>query len=304
MKYRPGLLASTGLISLALLAGCNDKSNTAGAPAEAPAPEASIQDENVLATVDGTPITQQDMITFMQLKQQTQPGTMMNPGLMLNELINTRLLVAEAEAKGIEQQEEVVRLLRVQRAATLVSALIRDFVDNIELSDADLQVEYDAQIAGIDKMEYMASHILLENEEAANMVIGKVKSDGSNFADLAKEFSTGPSGKDGGSLGWFSASAMVPEFSDAVKTMNKGDISKTPVQSEFGWHVIYLEDTREVELPTFEESKERLELIVTQKKLQEHIAALREKADIQVKGQDEAPAAVTPLESDQPVSTN
>jgi len=304
MKYRPGLLASTGLISLALLAGCNDKSNTAGAPAEAPAPEASIQDENVLATVDGTPITQQDMITFMQLKQQTQPGTMMNPGLMLNELINTRLLVAEAEAKGIEQQEEVVRLLRVQRAATLVSALIRDFVDNIELSDADLKVEYDAQIAGIDKMEYMASHILLENEDAAKMVIGKVKADGSNFADLAKEFSTGPSGKDGGSLGWFSASAMVPEFSDAVKTMNKGDISKTPVQSEFGWHVIYLEDTREVELPTFEESKERLELIVTQKKLQEHIAALREKADIQVKGQDEAPAAVTPLESDQPVSTN
>ena len=304
MKYRPGLLASTGLISLALLAGCNDKSNTAEAPAEAPAPEASIQDENVLATVDGKPITQQDMITFMQLKQQTQPGTMMNPGLMLNELINTRLLVAEAEAKGIEQQEEVVRLLRVQRAATLVSALIRDFVDNIELSDADLQVEYDAQIAGIDKMEYMASHILLENEDAAKMVIGKAKADGSNFADLAKEFSTGPSGKDGGSLGWFSANAMVPEFSDAVKTMNKGDITQMPVQSEFGWHVIYLEDTREVQLPTFEESKERLELIVTQKKLQEHIAALREKADIQVKGQDEAPAAVTPLESDQPVSTN
>jgi peptidyl-prolyl cis-trans isomerase C len=303
MKYRPGLLASTGLISLVLLAGCNDKSNTAEAPAEAPATQASIEDENVLATVDGNPITQQDMITFMQLKQQTQPGTMMNPGLMLNEMINTRLLVAEAEANGIQDTEEVVRLLRIQRAATLVSALIRDFVDGIELSDADLQAEYDAQIAGIDKMEYKARHILVENEDEAKDIITKVKPDASNFADLAKEFSTGPSGKDGGDLGWFNASSMVPEFSDAVKAMNKGDVSKAPVQSEFGWHVIYLEDTREIQLPTFEESKERLELIVTQKKLQEHIAELREKADIQVKGQ-EAPEPVVPLESDQPISTN
>ena len=303
MTYRPGLLASTGLISLALLAGCNDKSNTAEAPAEAPAPQASVQDENVLATVNGAPITQQDMITFMQLKQQTQPGAMVNPGMMLNELINTRLLVAEAEAKGIQDTEEVVRLLRIQRAATLVSALIRDFVDGIELTDADLKAEYDAQIADIDKMEYKARHILLENEDAAKNIITKVKADGSNFADLAKEFSTGPSGKDGGDLGWFSAGSMVPEFSDAVKGMSKGDVSKMPVQSEFGWHVIYLEDTREVQLPTFEESKERLELIVTQTRLQEYISELREKADIQVKGMEEA-ETVVPLESDQPVSTN
>jgi peptidyl-prolyl cis-trans isomerase C len=303
MTYRPGLLASTGLISLALLAGCNDKSNTAEAPAEATAPQASVQDENVLATVNGAPITQQDMITFMQLKQQTQPGAMVNPGMMLNELINTRLLVAEAEAKGIQDTEEVVRLLRIQRAATLVSALIRDFVDNVELTEADLKAEYDAQIAGIDKMEYKARHILLENEDAAKNIITKVKADGSNFADLAKEFSTGPSGKDGGDLGWFNAGSMVPEFSDAVKGMNKGDVSKMPVQSEFGWHVIYLEDTREVQLPSFEESKERLELIVTQTRLQEYIAELREKADIQVKGMEEA-ETVVPLESDQPVSTN
>jgi peptidyl-prolyl cis-trans isomerase C len=184
----------------------------------------------------------------------------------------------------------VKRMLKMQRAATLVSVMVRDYLDSLEITDQELKAEYDAQIAGVDKEEYMASHILLENEADAQKIITEVKADGSNFADLAKKHSTGPSGKDGGELGWFSARSMVPEFADAVKGMKKGEVSKTPVQSEFGWHVIYLQDVRDIPLPSFEDSKERLKLIVAQKKLQEYIAELREKANIEIKGM-EAPAA-------------
>ncbi len=289
MNYRLGTLAATGLISLTLLAGCNDKGKT-DAPASTPdSAAASVSEEDILATVNGSPITKEDIVAFMQLKQQTQPGTQMNPGLLLNEMINTKLLVQEAESKGIQDTEEVKRMLKMQRAATLVSVVVRDYLDSLELSDEELKAEYDAQIAGVDKDEYKASHILLENEEDAKNLITQVKPDASNFADLAKEKSTGPSAKDGGDLGWFSARSMVPEFADAVKAMNKGEVSKTPVQSEFGWHIIYLEDVRDIPLPSFDDSKERLKLIVAQKKLQEHIAELREKANIEVKGM-EAPA--------------
>jgi len=291
MNYRLGTLAATGLISLSLLAGCNDDKGKTDAPASAPESAAtSVSDEDTLATVNGSPITKEDVVAFMQLKQQTQPGAQMNPGLMLNEMINTKLLVQEAESKGIQDTDEVKRMLKMQRAATLVSIVVRDYLDSLELSDEELKAEYDAQIAGVDKEEYQARHILLANEEDAKKVITQVKPDASNFADLAKEKSTGPSGKDGGDLGWFSARSMVPEFADAVKGMKKGEVSKTPVQSEFGWHVIYLEDVREIPLPNFEDSKERLKLIVAQKKLQEHIAELREKASIEVKGM-EAPEA-------------
>jgi len=306
MNYRLGTLAVTSLLTLSLLAGCNDKSkDTTPATTEQTASTASVSNEDTLATVNGSPITKEDVVAFMQVKQQTQPQAQMNPGLLLNEMINTRLLVQEAEQKGLQDSEQVKRLLKIQRSATLVNVLVRDYLDNLNISDEELKKEYDEQIAAIDKQEFKASHILLENEDEANKVIAELKPNGSNFAELAKKYSTGPSGKDGGELGWFSVRSMVPEFSDAVKGMKKGEISKKPVQSEFGWHVIYLEDARDIDVPTFEESKERLKLIVAQKKLQEHIAELREKADIQIKGMEPPAAAADAdpaLEADKPVT--
>ncbi len=308
MKNRLGLLAISGLLSLSLLTGCNDKPEETAtedtSATEAPASDA----ENVLATVNGKAITREDIIAFMQYKQQIQPNAQVNPALLLNEMINTRLLVAEAEAKGLQETDEVKRQLQIQRAAALVNVLVRDYLETLDLSDPELKKEFDNQLAGVDKKEFKASHILVENEETARKLIAEIKADASNFAELAKANSTGPSGKDGGDLGWFSTKSMVPEFGDAVEGMNKGDVSKNPVQSEFGWHIIYLEDVREIDLPSFEESKPRLELIVAQRKLQEHIAELREKATIEIKGMD-APAeaapsapAEPPLEADQPVS--
>lgn len=313
MKNRLGLLAISGLLGLGLLTGCNDKPKEEATEASSATEAPAVSEEAVLATVNGNPITRDDVVAFMQYKQQTQPNAQVNPALLLNEIINTRLLVAEAEAQGLQDSDEIKRQLEIQRSAALVNLLVRNYLQTLDLSDEELKKEYDNQVAGIDKKEYKASHILVEDEDTARKLIAEIKPDASNFAELAKENSTGPSGKDGGDLGWFSTSSMVPEFGDAVQNMSKGDVSKDPIHSEFGWHVIYLEDVRDVDLPDFESSKPRLELIVAQRKLQEHIADLREKATIEVKGMQapetdaaepasESQPAEAPLEADQPVS--
>jgi peptidyl-prolyl cis-trans isomerase C len=107
--------------------------------------------------------------------------------------------------------------------------------------------------------------------------------DGGDFAALAKEKSTGPSGPNGGDLGWFQAASMVPEFAAALKGMKKGESSQSPVKTQFGWHVIKLEDSRKKEAPTFEASKDRLKTIVANKAVQDYLKSLRESAKIDIK---------------------
>ena len=286
MKRSQALILG-GLVSLALLSGCNQKGDTGSNRADTATQEskaAKTDSGPALAVVNGEPITREDVMAFIQYKQQIQPNAQINPALLVNEMINTKLLVQEAEQKGLDKREDVQRQLQVHRAAVLVNALVGDFLKGLDLSDEELRKEYDAQIAGIEKHEYKARHILLKDKARAEKVLKELKPDGSNFAKLAKKYSEGPSGKNGGDLGWFAASSMVPEFGDAVKQMKKGEISKQPVKSEFGWHIIWLEDVRDTPVPSFEESKERLKMIVAQKKLQEHIAELREKAKIEVQG--------------------
>ncbi|HHJ12218.1 MAG TPA: hypothetical protein ENK00_03470 [Chromatiales bacterium] len=286
MKRSQALILG-GLASLALLSGCNQKGATESARTDTAPQEKQVAESSsgpALAVVNGEPITREDVMAFVQYKQQIQPNAQINPALLVNEMINTKLLVQEAERKGLDKREEVQRQLQVHRAAVLVNALVGDFLKGLDLSDEELRKEYDAQIAGIEKHEYKARHILLKDKDKAEKVLKELKPDGSNFAELAKKYSEGPSGRNGGDLGWFAASSMVPEFGDAVKQMKKGEISKQPVKSEFGWHIIWLEDVRDTPVPSFEESKERLKMIVAQKKLQEHIAELREKAKIEVQG--------------------
>ncbi|RMG53591.1 MAG: peptidylprolyl isomerase [Gammaproteobacteria bacterium] len=303
MKRYSALMFS-GLLVAGLLGGCNQGGEQKSGATEKAAPAVTSEkatDEQALAVVNGEPITREDVMAFIQYKQQIQPNTPINPGLLVNEMINTKLLVQEAERKGLEQREDVQRQLQVHRAAVLVNALVGDFLKGLDLSDEELRKEYEAQISGIEKHEYKARHILLKDKAKAEQVLKELKPDGSNFAELAKKYSEGPSGKNGGDLGWFSASSMVPEFGDAVKHMKKGEISKQPVKSEFGWHIIWLEDVRDTPVPSFEESRERLKMIVAQKKLQEHIAELREKAKIEVQGM-QAPAPATPAPASEPAA--
>jgi len=165
--------------------------------------------------------------------------------------------------------------------STLAGAAIKAYMNDNEISDAELRTAYDSSI-GTPGMEYNARHILVETEEQANEII-KALDEGGDFVELAKEKSTGPSGPQGGELGWFSAGQMVQPFSDAAAALEKGKYTRTPVKTQFGWHVIRLEDTREGTPPPFDDVKDRLRIMLANQKLQQHVEQVKNAAQIDIK---------------------
>ena len=187
----------------------------------------------------------------------------------------------EAVSNGANNDPVVRATLNQLERSTLAAAAIKAYMTNNEISDEDLRTAYDTGV-GKAGPEYNARHILVETEEQANEVI-KALDEGGDFAELAKEKSTGPSGPQGGELGWFSAGQMVKPFSDAAAALEKGSYTKQPVQTQFGWHVIRLEDTREGTPPPFDDVKARLKIMLANQKLQQHVEQLRSSATIDIK---------------------
>lgn len=190
------------------------------------------------------------------------------------EVADLYLLAEEAEEAGLDEEPEVAAQIKLQRMSTLASALAGNYLEENPPTEAELRAEYSAQVAGYQSQQYKARHILVETEDEAKAVIAQLD-EGADFAELAKEKSTGPSGPNGGDLEWFPASAMVKPFSDAVVALEDGSYTSEPVQTQFGWHVILREDSRETEAPSFEEVEERLRPVVEQKKLQTYLDGLR-----------------------------
>jgi peptidyl-prolyl cis-trans isomerase C len=149
-------------------------------------------------------------------------------------------------------------------------------------SEDELRAEFDAQAAAVDRAEYRASHILLETREEAEEVIAELAA-GKPFDALASTYSIDPAGENGGDLGWFQGTTMVPEFTAAVATMDVGETSSEPVESEFGFHVIRLADKREAALPDFNSVKPGLTNLAVRKALARHVEDLRKAADIQTR---------------------
>ena len=182
------------------------------------------------------------------------------------------------EKAGLARKPEVAAQLRVLRMNVLSEAAMRKYLDEHPVVDADLSAEYDEQVAAV-PMEYSARHILVEDEATAKAIIEKLNG-GADFAKLAKEKSKDPSASNGGDLGWFALQTMVKPFADAVASLEKGKYTTAPVQSQFGWHVILLEDTRKPTLPTLAEVKDRLQEMVQRKKIQTHLEELRKESGI------------------------
>ncbi len=190
------------------------------------------------------------------------------------ELEDLRLMAKTAEEQGIADKPEVAAQVELQRLSVLTSALAGEYLKNNPVTDADIQAEYQLRFGNAQGEEYKARHILVETEDAAKAVIAELDK-GADFAELAKEKSTGPSGPNGGDLGWFSPASMVKPFSDAVVALENGTYTSTPVQTQFGWHVILREDSRSPEPPALEEVKDRLRPAAEQRKLQTYLEGLR-----------------------------
>ncbi|MFO7592558.1 MAG: peptidylprolyl isomerase [Pseudomonadota bacterium] len=242
-------------------------------------PTIAADSDEVLATVNGKEITQNDYKLFLQ--ENRQQGAL-GEQQVIDELISRELVYQDALAQGLDESEDVQKQIERMRANIILSAALAKAMQKNPVSDKELKSLYDKQVEKFNVTEYKARHILLENKEDAEKVITELDM-GADFAELAKKHSTGPSSKQGGDLGWFAPQQMVPEFSKEVAAMEQGKYTKQPVETQFGWHVIKLEDTRSAEPPAFDAVKQQLTKQVQQQHLNDYLKSLRSKADINVK---------------------
>ncbi|MGB0749092.1 MAG: peptidylprolyl isomerase [Magnetospiraceae bacterium] len=235
----------------------------------------------IAATVNGQEIRQSDVRAVLPLlpqQYQQLPFEMIYP-MLLDSVVDRRILSDAARAEGYAEKPEVKENLRRVEEQLLQNMIITDHVEKAVTDDL-VREAYEAKVAGTPpEDEIKASHILLETEEAAKEVIEALKG-GADFVELAKEKSTGPSGPNGGDLGYFTQGAMVPEFGDAAFGMKVGTFSEEPVQTQFGWHVIQVNDRRKTEPPTFEESEAELRNTLARQVSDKYIAELRGKVAV------------------------
>ncbi len=234
--------------------------------------------------MNGKKIDQKQLEQFIQIVKKKNPdfNADANRQAVINQLINREVLFQEAKKQKMDKDPEVAFILEQQRQELMVQALIQKTFSKQPVKEKELKKLYKEKVAGANLKEYKARHILLKTEGEAKTVIAKLDA-GEDFAKLAKEKSTGPSAKSGGDLGWFAPNRMVPPFARAVAEMKKGAHSSKPVKTNFGWHVIKLEDSRKSEPPKYDDVKKQLESSINQKRLQEYVMKLRNKAKIKIK---------------------
>ena len=287
MKKTLALGMAAAMTATLLLAGCGQDNTPKQTAAPAAAP---VETKDVLAIVNGDTITVEELNAVkLQMPPQAQAG---GDDAILQQLIELKALAQKAEAEGIAKEKDVASEVERAKESILANHLVRRMMKDMKFTDEQLKKEYDELVAKLPKKQEMkAAHILVENEEQAKEVQKKVN-EGGNFAELAKAYSQDPGSKDqGGDLGWFEAGMMVPEFSAAASALKPGETTKDPVKSQFGWHIIKLEETRDVPPPAFEAVKPQVETMMQQKAVEKLVNDTRTAAKVEIKKPADAPAA-------------
>jgi peptidyl-prolyl cis-trans isomerase C len=233
------------------------------------------------AIVNGKPIPKSKVDDFVAaLAAQGRPDTPELRNAVREELIAREIFVQEAEKKGLPQQPEVRQQLDSVRQEVLIRALIRDHLQKNPVGDSDVNAEYErvAQQAG--EKEYKARHILVETEAEAKDLIAQLKK-GAKFEELAKKSKDPGSAQAGGDLDWNTPGTFVKPFSDAMVKLEKGKMTEEPVQTQFGWHVIRVDDVRDVQPPPLDAVKAQIQQELERRRIQDLQKDLRAKAKIQ-----------------------
>lgn len=258
------------IISSAVITGCKQESISS---------TPSISKSEAIAEVNGKFISKS---SFDMMKDQiAQRGQSIPADKLLDELVRMELLVQEAEKKKLAETPEISNQLAMMKRSLLSQAAVKNYIDSNPVSDEELKAEYDKKIIAKGSAEYKARHILVKTEDEAKKVIAELNA-GAKFEALAKTKSTGPSGPKGGDLGWFSPDRMVPPFSEAVIALENGKYTTAPVQTQFGWHIILREESREKTPPAFETVKEQLLPLLQRQKVQSYLESLRNQAKVEV----------------------
>lgn len=236
-----------------------------------------------VATVNGKAISQENLDQFVSLLvSQGAPDTPELRTQVKQEMVNRLVAVQAAEKAGLDKEPAIQQEMELARQGILVRALMADYLKKNPVTDAKIQAEYDQikkEQAG--KQEYKLRHILVEDEKTANDLTAAIKAKTTTFDAAAKKDSIDPgSGKNGGDLGWGPASNYVPEFAQAVEGLKKGEMTDKPVKTQFGWHIIQVEDARAVKFPELAEVKPQIEEMMRQQQLAEYQQSLIKAADI------------------------
>ena len=273
--FEHGILLASAVSLLALGACSADKASDATATAaKGPA----------VATVNGKAI-QQSLVDLVvrQGASSGRPDTPETRQAIVDQLTMQAVVADAAVGKGLDKSEGIAEQIDAVRQSILANAYVQDYIKNNPVTDEALRAEYERIKATLTGSEYKARHILVEKEAEARDIIARLKKDPGAFAKLARERSKDDGSKgNGGDLGWFDLAGMVPEFGAAVSKLEKGKITDEPVKTQFGYHVIQLEDSKPIEAPPFDEVKPNLAPQVQQQALKKHLDDLKAKARIEI----------------------
>ena len=268
----PALVA----VSAIGLAACNQKAGP-GTPAAAPKPP--------VATVNGKAISAEAYGVWAQAQTQGhKKADDLTPDerkQALEGIENLYISAQEAERQNIAADPEVAARIELDRMNLLAAAMFQKYIKEKTATEADLKAEYERQIAGMPKQEFRASHILVKEEAQAKDVVAQLGK-GAKFDALAKKYSVDPgSNKNGGDLNWFTPEKMVKPFSEAVSKLAKGEYTKEPVKTRFGYHIIMLDDTRPVQFPPYEQVKDKVQQQLLAQARDKKIEELRAAAKVE-----------------------
>ena len=219
-------------------------------------------------------------------QQVARSGRPVTPDLeqqIKEEVIAREIFMQEAQKRGLDASDDYKNQIELARQTILIRLLFTDYQEKNPITDAEIQAEYDKFVAANGGKEYRARHILVETEAQAKSIIASLGGKKpAKFEDLAKKFSKDPgSGANGGDLDWAAAGNYVKEFSDAMVALQKGQVTEAPVKSQFGWHVIRLDDVREAQLPALQEVKPQIAQQLQQQRLANFQQELRGKAKVE-----------------------
>jgi peptidyl-prolyl cis-trans isomerase C len=283
MKKTLTLFALAGTV---IIAGCDPKGSTSP----------TVKKEDAIASVNGQYIskkTLEDLEKDLAQRSNGQAPSFPKEKLV-DELIQREILVQDAIKQKLDQSPEVIAQLEAAKKAILTQASLQNYLKTNPITDAELKKEYDSKVGGANSTEYKASHILVKTEDEAKKLIADLDK-GGKFATLANKHSLdAKESQNGGDLGWFNPSQMVPPFSEAVAKLTKGKYTTAPVKTQFGWHVIWLEDSRKQAAPPFEAVKEQLKPMLQRQKIQTMVENLRKSAKVENLLPKEEPKPVTP----------
>ena len=265
---------AASLVVLLTVSGCEKLKSTSATPTTG-AP---------VAVVNGKSISRNTFDYYVQgvTGKPASEATDEQKAQLLDNLIRGELIATQAEKSEVGQAPETQAVLELSRLNALQQAASAAYLKDRKPTDEEMKAEYDQQISSLPASEYHARHILVANEEFAKKLIEQLDK-GARFEDVAKKESMDPSKANGGDLGWFTPDRMVPAFAAAVTGLAKGTYTKTPVQTQYGWHIIRLEETRAMSPPTLDSVKDRLSQIVAAKKFKAYADELAKTARIEKK---------------------